>query len=262
MNQSLEIRRIAFGSITMRRVSGPMRKGLITSVLIAFMLCASGARANAATGAICDSAANRAAAESGVPVEVLLSITRTETGRSRDGRLEPWPWTVNMEGAGRWFSSEDEARSYVFQHFKRGARSFDVGCFHINYRWHGQAFASIDQMFDPLENARYAAAFLKSLYDESGNWSEAAGAYHSRTEHYARRYRARFERIRASLDKQNIPPALDDTPNEATVARAAQDNAYPLLQNGGASRGYGSLVPLADAPVRTLFASPVTVPAQ
>jgi soluble lytic murein transglycosylase-like protein len=63
----------------------------------------------------------------------------------------------------------------------RGARSYDVGCFQINYRWHGQHFASLDQMFDPDANAAYAARFLSELYAEFGDWSRAAGAYHSRT---------------------------------------------------------------------------------
>ena len=47
-----------------------------------------------------------------------------------------------MEGKGKWFQTRDEALSYVFKHFKRGARSFDVGCFQINFKWHGQAFPS------------------------------------------------------------------------------------------------------------------------
>ena len=85
-----------------------------------------------------------------------------------------------MKGTGLWFETEDAARAYVYEHFKRGARSFDVGCFQINYKWHHEAFASIEQMFDPMANALYAARFLGALKAEKGSWVEAAGAYHSR----------------------------------------------------------------------------------
>lgn len=157
------------------------------------------ARGDPQIASLCDRAAIRAANTSSVPLDVLRAISRAETGRAAPGGLQPWPWTVNMEGAGRWFATLDEARSYVFSHFKTGARSFDVGCFQINYKWHGDAFRSIDDMFDPQINADYAAKFLTQLYGEFGNWSDAAGAYHSRTPKFSTKYTARFDRIRAGL---------------------------------------------------------------
>lgn len=194
---------------------------------------------------MCDAAADRAARESDVPKSVLMAITRTETGRARGGRLTPWPWTVNMQGKGHWFDSRAKARAYVQQQFERGARSFDVGCFQINYKWHGTAFRSIDQMFDPVENARYAAAFLTRLHDELGDWSKAAGAYHSRTPKHARRYRARFDRIHKNLAGESV--AAGPLPVAALLASDSQperDNGYPLLQSAGQPGRRGSLVPL------------------
>lgn len=195
---------------------------------------------------ICDAVAHTVARETGVPASVLQAITRTETGRKRNGRMLPWPWTVNMEGKGMWFDTEDEARAYVFRNFKRGARSFDVGCFQINYKWHGQAFKSIEQMFEPLANARYAAKFLQELYAETGDWSDAAGAYHSRTPKYANRYKAIFNRYRTSLE--NTPPPVtilaqagNSSLNQNTQPRI---NRFPLLQAGLLTSNLGSLVPL------------------
>jgi len=194
---------------------------------------------------ICDQVAQIAANRSGVPVTVMQAISRTETGRKHDGGFGPWPWTVNMEGKGVWFSSLDDARAYVFKHFKRGARSFDVGCFQINYKWHHQNFSSIDEMFDPQENADYAARFLKSLHDELGDWSAAAGAYHSRTPKHANRYRKIFEKHRARSPgdvklAKAVPPA-----------RPERSNAFPLLK-GESTAQLGSLVPIGDSssPVR------------
>ncbi|WP_293574026.1 transglycosylase SLT domain-containing protein [Phaeobacter sp.] len=199
--------------------------------------------------ALCDLAAQRASRDQGVPLDVLRAITRTETGRGGKQGLQPWPWTVNMEGAGKWFETEDEARAYVFSHFKRGARSFDVGCFQINFRWHGKAFDSIDQMFDPLANAQYAARFLRDLHGEFGDWSLAAGAYHSRTPTFANRYKARFDRVLAQLDPADtLPQSLPITPSRRQATFSAPQplvnlhNPAPLVSQGTARMG--SLVPL------------------
>ena len=139
----------------------------VLATLLAFLAAEPGA-AQDDLSRVCDRAAVAAAAESGVPVSVLKAIALTETGRARGGSTRPWPWTVNMEGKGVWFDNRAAALAYVYEHFKRGARSFDVGCFQINYKWHHQHFASIEEMFDPLANAHYAAEFLRSLHAESG----------------------------------------------------------------------------------------------
>lgn len=199
----------------------------------------------------CDQVAHQAAVESGVPVSVLQAITRTETGRRRNGATRPWPWTVNMEGTGRWFDEPSEALQYVNENFQRGARSFDVGCFQINYRWHGQHFSSIEEMFDPLANARYAARYLSELYSEKGNWDDAAGAYHSRTPRYANRYKARFRQFREAVMRN--APALTPAPPETSLATVEpvqprpRQNLYPLLQPVSGTRGHGSLVALRSS---------------
>lgn len=199
---------------------------------------------------ICDQAAAYAAQETGVPVSVLQAISLTETGRKRNGVMRPWPWTVNMEGKGVWFENEDEARAYVYKNYKRGARSFDVGCFQINYKWHGQEFASIEEMFDPTPNALYAANFLLRLFQEKGDWTEAAGAYHSRTQKYADKYEKRFNAFRTALlsDGTVAPPVISAniTAQRTPTPQEIRINSYPLLQQNSNARTLGSLVPLGS----------------
>ncbi len=208
---------------------------------------------------ICDHAAQTISRETGVPRDVLLAVTLTETGRSRGGTVRPWPWTVNMEGKGIWFETEDDARAYVYQHFKQGARSFDVGCFQLNYKWHHQGFSSIDEMFDPLAGGRYAAGFLTELYQEKGDWTEAAGAYHSRTLEHAERYMARFKAHRETISTRGAPPpppadiATNDPGTMTPVPKRPvrpRINTFPLLQTGTDARtaSPGSLVPLEQRP--------------
>lgn len=237
--------------------------GLRAAVVLALCVAASAVPVRASQALppaqVCDAVAARVARESGVPIEVLQAITRTETGRRRDGRVEPWPWTVNMEGRGVWFDTPDEARSYVYQHYQRGARSFDVGCFQINFRWHGQNFASIEEMFDPLANGRYAARFLSELYAELGDWGKAAGAYHSRMPVQANRYRAIFDRHLAAV--QGRPPEIASIGGGgADTAGAPRVNTFPLLLPG-AGTSPGSLVPLSTVqPGGSLFGAAVATP--
>ncbi len=168
---------------------------------------ASGATAtqDPALANICYGAIDRASRQMSVPADVMLAISLTETGRKMSGEYRPWPWTVNMEGKGFWFDTRAEALAFVKKRHAQGARSFDVGCFQINYKWHGQHFRSIEDMFDPQINATYAAKFLGELFREMGSWSRAAGAYHSRTPEYATRYAARFDRYRARISGEPLP---------------------------------------------------------
>ncbi len=166
------------------------------------------ARADAETYASqCERAIVNGARRGGVPAEVLHAISLTETGRNQNGRLRPWPWAINREGKGHWFATREEALEFARASIAEGRPSFDVGCVQINYRWHGHAFPSIEEMLDPEYTATYAAQFLRTLYEERGSWSEAAGAYHSLTPEFATIYRARFDRILAGLE----PDALDAT---------------------------------------------------
>lgn len=196
---------------------------------------------------LCREAAGMAAVEQGVPESVLLAITLTETGRNVDGRLEPWPWTVNADGEGHWFPDRDTAIRFAEDLLRRGQGSFDVGCFQINHRWHGDRFGSVASMFDPAANARHAAQFLAELARERNGWSSAAGAYHSRTPAFAERYRARFDAILEGLDPagtSDVPAPLASPRSPPPVARYQ----HPLLQARDAPRTPGSLVPLVQVP--------------
>lgn len=200
---------------------------------------------------LCEQAAQRAALEIGVPVDVLHAISLTETGRPHQGRMRPWPWAANIDGQGFWFETPDAAMAFARAQIDRGRRSFDLGCFQINWRWHGAHFTSPRGLLDPLESARYAARFLAGLRDELGSWEAAAGAYHSRTPHLAERYRARFARFRQGLAQGFVAPQLAaadpaGAPMPPRPGPEPRVNSFPLLQlaaEAPASAALASLVP-------------------
>lgn len=205
-----------------RRGAVPVWRLLIFLAIWASILPGSAAaRQDPRLSLLCYNAIDAVSRRSGVPREVMLAISLTETGRKMDGDMRPWPWTVNMEGKGEWFDTRDAALAYVRRHFARGARSFDVGCFQINYKWHHQHFSSVEAMFDPVINTTYAAKFLSDLYAEKGNWAAAAGAYHSRTPKYANRYAKRFQRYVARLTGRPDTPVFTGHGSEALELAAA-----------------------------------------
>ncbi|MGB0498712.1 MAG: lytic transglycosylase domain-containing protein [Rubricella sp.] len=191
---------------------------ILTRAVILFILLAGPAQASAEA---CLSAARAAADRHGIPRDVLVALSLVETGRTRAGRFEPWAWTMNVAGRGFWFDSRAEAEAHARQTLATGQRSFDVGCFQLNYRWHAQNFASLSAMFDPVANADYAARYLLSHYAVTGNWPQAAGRYHSRTERFMRRYARRFVETLARLDTDDGPTRL------ATPAPAAAPPPQP-----------------------------------
>lgn len=192
---------------------------------------------------LCDRAAQQAASETTVPVEVLLAITRVETGRKTKGRWQPWPWAINLAGESHWFADMTQATAFAADQLALGRENFDVGCFQINLRWHGAEFASLEEVFDPQANARYAAQFLAELYTTEGGWANAVAAYHSRTPDKAAAYLQKVETVLADLE---LPTRL---PAETSVQ--ARENRFPLLQKGGRALG-ASLVPVVQA-VRPLI---------
>ena len=124
----------------------------------------------------------------GIPGNLLLGIGLQEAGTTRDGELTIWPWSVNAAGEGRFFDGRSTALEWVRRLLTSGVRSIDVGCMQINLRWHPDAFASLEEGFDPDLNADYAARFLLDLYRRTGDWTTAAGSYHSFTPEKRDRY--------------------------------------------------------------------------
>lgn len=227
--------------------------GVLTLGLCVVSTAKAVARTKLSPPDLCKSAAQEASTRTGVPFDVLWAVSLTETGTKKAKPFDAWPWTVNMEGKGYWFDSRDEALSYALQQQARGAKSFDLGCFQLNHRWHGEAFASVDAMFDPLESALYAAGFLRRLYDETGSWEQAAGFYHSRTPEHANRYRALFTQhlsnARQRIAAGEAPPpyrhAVEFVAPEQNIATATpRMNDFPLLRRGHQG-ALGSLVPLS-----------------
>jgi soluble lytic murein transglycosylase-like protein len=178
----------------------PTATGVLTAVLLALAL-ASPARAEAALDsdpwAVCAAATDAAEAmRPDLPAHLLGALAKVESGRwhaASKARLA-WPWTVMAEGRGRYLPSKAAAIAEVRALKARGVSNIDVGCMQVNLHWHGKAFDSLEQAFDPAYNVAYAAAFLLDLRASENSWTKAIGVYHSRTPKFSGPYRSKVFR--------------------------------------------------------------------
>jgi hypothetical protein len=167
----------------------------------------------------------------GIPMHLLSAISATESGRYHNGiKLTlPWPWTINVEGQGHYYDSKQEAMAAVRKFQATGARSIDVGCMQVNLIHHPNAFADLDEAFDPEHNVAYGASFLRSLYEESKSWKQASANYHSKTPSRGTEYVSRvYDRWTNIINR--LREAKQSIPESTTAALAEKELPAPPVQ--------------------------------
>jgi Transglycosylase SLT domain len=145
----------------------------------------------------CSEPIRRQEREAGIPGQLLAAVALAESGRwdKADSANFAWPWTVTTEGKGQFFATKAEAIAQVKRLRARGLRNIDVGCMQINLMHHPDAFANLEDAFDPETNVAYATAFLKQLFEKHRSWIAAVGHYHSSTPEFHMRYRQKVTKL-------------------------------------------------------------------
>lgn len=193
----------------------PTAMGIVLRLGLAFLATLPGP-AWAGAGEACRDQAGLAEQTAGIPPGLLLAIGRRESGRAdaQAAAILPWPWSVNREGEDHVFASQAEAVAYVAAAQRAGSRSIDVGCFQINLKYHPDAFATLEEAFDPAANAAYAARFLSELHERTGNWETAVAWYHSATPWEGEPYRdavlAIWRGVTQTASQLMLPTATSD----------------------------------------------------
>jgi hypothetical protein len=213
--------------------------------------------------AMCEAAIASAEADTKLPDRVLTAIALRESGRidPDTGRVRPWPWTINFEGIGHFYDSKEAAIAAVQDIQAAGGQSVDVGCMQVNLMHHPEAFATLDQAFDPNSNAAYAGRFLKALFAESGDWGLAIAAYHSRTPGVGEPYR---DQVVATWNPKD-PAVLARLSFQPLPALAAPISGLPMIYAPFALPGPVQIAPnmayRAFLPASTVYRSfpPVSV---
>ncbi len=195
-------------------------------------------------GGLCRPAIDMAERRHLIPGQLLQAIGRIESGR-RDpvsGQVTPWPWTINAEGQGASFDTRQQAIAAVNALRARGVRSIDVGCLQVNLMHHPDAFTSMEQAFDPVANADYAARFLRGLFDRTGTWPKAAARYHSATPELGEEYGRKV--MAAWPEEQKRPASPGPTALAAAWRATLPQGGHPILGRQALPR----LIPLPASP--------------
>ena len=164
--------------------------------------------------------------------------------------MHPWPWSINVEGIDHVYANRAAAIAAVRDFQASGHHSIDVGCLQVNLMHHPSAFASLEQAFDPMENARYAASFLRDLHGQSGSWAKAIGDYHSATPALGETYRRKVMAVLGGVAPQDGLTAMGTPsglglrmPGWMAARRSAQQNSALFA----AAPATNALLPTAEA---------------
>ena len=126
-------------------------------------------------GLSCESQIAAAAQRYQIPLAVFYAVGLNETG----GRNGLQPYSLNIDGRSSINGSLEQGLAAFETARRNGAKLIDVGCMQINYKYHGDKFSSVTEMFDPVHNIDYAARFLKELRAREGTWTLAVARYNA-----------------------------------------------------------------------------------
>ncbi len=153
---------------------------------------------------ICDEIAEAVEKSRGLPQNILTSISLVEAGRKqKNGKLSPWPWSLNHAGTSLFFDKRSDALKYLNKNITKKFQNIDVGCMQVNVKWHRRNFDSFAEMLDPRKNIQYAASFLVKLKKRYGSWEKAIKHYHSSTERLNVKYYAKVREVWSSKEQTN-----------------------------------------------------------
>ena len=100
-----------------------------------------------------------AAQRAGIPSTVLYAVALQESGLRRNGRIVPWPWSLNVAGQSRRFATRADACAGLQQAMRATPHTrIDAGLGQINLGYHQQRYASPCDLLDPYSNLAIADA--------------------------------------------------------------------------------------------------------
>ena len=119
------------------------------------------------------------ALENGVPSKILYAVAMVESRKTHNGKLKPWPWTLNVSDRAYRFDTKEQAESFLNREVKSGNENIAIGIMQIYWRYHKKRYDSPVELLDPWENVSYGAEYLRILRNQSESWAEAVGYYYT-----------------------------------------------------------------------------------
>lgn len=120
-----------------------------------------------------------AAQRAGVPSTVLYAVALQESGARLNGRLIPWPWSLNVAGVSKRYSTRAEACTGLHEALRQvPATRIDAGLGQINLGYQRHRYRQPCDLLDPYANLATAAEILREQHTSGEDWLVAIGRYH------------------------------------------------------------------------------------
>lgn len=107
----------------------------------------------------------------GLDAHLLEAIAHIESKLS--------PYMVNASGAGYSFKNREEAIQFIKTKQQQGCQNISVGPMQLHLPSHRRHFKSLEEMFEPQKNIRYAAKLLARFKRQTGCTEKAVKMYHT-----------------------------------------------------------------------------------
>jgi hypothetical protein len=193
--------------------------------------------ASANTSHVCGLIADQMERAEDIPPGLLHAVALAESGRWQvgEGFSRAWPWTVRSGPDSFYLPSKEAALGKVRELLAAGRSNIDVGCMQINLGYHAEAFASLEETFDPVANVAYGVRLLKELREQTRSWARATGRYHNADRDRGQAYRARVYRLwrELRLRRGEAAPTI-------TEASFVGDRLWRFVGNAATSQSGGA----------------------
>ncbi|MCK4842445.1 MAG: transglycosylase SLT domain-containing protein [Methylococcales bacterium] len=123
---------------------------------------------------------HKIAIENNIPTVILYAVALAESAtKIKPRHYKPWPWTLNVAGIPRRYSTRKSAYKGLIYFLQQGVKSIDIGIMQINWRYHHKKLGTPWQALEPIHNIQTGASILNGEYKITGEWKQAIGRYHS-----------------------------------------------------------------------------------
>lgn len=120
-----------------------------------------------------------AAQRAGIPSAVLYAVALQESGITIQGRLVPWPWSLNIAGTTRRYPNRASACTGLRKALlELPTTRIDAGLGQINLGHQRHRYRHPCDLLAPYRNLAIAAAILREHHTPGADWLIAIGRYH------------------------------------------------------------------------------------
>lgn len=118
---------------------------------------------------------------SSVPVWVVKKTVTHESKSFYRSEVQPWPWTLNINGVGHYYPTMNDALIAAESAHKSGARRLGVGFGQVEWVYHSGRFGgSFANALNPKQNIKVVCEILMEAWrsPKVKNWEDAIAYYH------------------------------------------------------------------------------------